>query len=85
MITIFARDTEVIVQVQAEALGDERFVFRFNAGVGWAARLLAGSLSRSMYERLTAIREAAYADGWKDAKAKRARRDWFGGTWRVES
>lgn len=45
------------------------------------AKMLGENLRESMSFRLCAIREEAYRQGWKDAKAKTKKQGWFRRTW----
>lgn len=79
----FKRDgTGVNIEIDATVPNwDARvFTMRFEAGVEWAAGLLAQLFKDTLWNRLKSIREKAYARGWADAKAKRARDPYFTGT-----
>jgi DNA-binding NtrC family response regulator len=41
------------------------------------AELLVSHLRRRLGNKISEARQEAYAQGWKDAKAKRAKRTWF--------
>lgn len=58
----------------------ETFWFQFPAGSRWAAKLLVNHIARTLFERMKALRAEAYAEGWADAKAKRAKASWFSGS-----
>ena len=58
---------------------DGVFWFRYEAGTKWAAHLLVQELTQRLDERMTAIRKEEYLRGWKDAKAKGAKVQWFSG------
>ena len=51
----------------------------FDAGTPWAASLLRSALDEALSEQIRSARLLAYADGWRDAKAKRKRETWFAG------
>jgi len=59
----------------------------FNLPLTWEtnqqlyAILLRDSIEKHMNERLEKIRRAAYNSGWKDAKAKTKKQNWFAGWW----
>ena len=52
---------------------------RVNAGTQLAATLLREHLDERLAKSVRRARELAYAEGWKDAKAKRARTEFFSG------
>mgnify|MGYP000940187421 CR=1 FL=1 len=58
-------------------LGDRGFEFSFPAPNDWSASLLVGALRDALHGAIKRAREEAYADGWRDAKAKRKRATWF--------
>lgn len=45
------------------------------------AQLLTNQIKDDVETTLKIIRREAYHEGWKDAKAKRKKADWFGGWW----
>lgn len=55
------------------------FFLVYNAGCEWAARLLLSDLDQALCNRMEKIRREAYAQGWKDAKARRRKETWFSG------
>lgn len=83
MIEIAQDETFVVVTVTASwESGASKFPLRFNCGTEWAARLLTWSMTQVMWSALTKAREDAYADGWRDAKAKKsAKQTLFRGNW----
>jgi hypothetical protein len=46
------------------------------------AELLRDHLHETLNGRLEVIRREAYEKGWKDAKAKRRKEDWFSRWWK---
>ena len=65
------------VGVVRVVLPDETFDFRFDAGVAWAARLLANALRDHIDKAVERARRDSYAEGYKDGRAKRGRTQWF--------
>lgn len=57
------------------------FYFKWEAGSGAYAGFVSAQMQREMNAGLKAIRKDAYEQGWKDAKAKRTKEEWFSGTW----
>lgn len=51
----------------------------FDALTPWAASLLREALQEKFSDRVKTARRDAYAQGWRDAKAKRKRETWFAG------
>lgn len=60
--------------------GDDKWVqFSCNIGSDFAATAVRERIDNAMRDRIKAIRRAAYAEGWADAKAKRAKKKNFYG------
>ena len=56
------------------------FTFTWDTEASWSAGLLTSAMKTALETRITAIREEAYQDGWRDAKAKKGgKRTWFSG------
>lgn len=83
MISFDVDDTTVTITVKAPyPLDGTTFVFRWNAATVWAAKLLEHALEQAMHRALEQARREAYAQGWKDAKAKKgAKETWFSPMW----
>lgn len=63
----------------------QTFAFRFHAGSEWSAKLLESATRARLGDLSEKVREQAYAQGWKDAKAKKsAKRTWFSAIWRLD-
>lgn len=84
MIAITRDGTKLRVEITGgNEVGGSMFGLTWEAGTEWAARLLVWHLGARLSDQLTAIRQEAYANGWKDAKAKKgAKRVWFSGWWK---
>lgn len=67
------------VQIVIEDLiyGFGAFTFTADAGSEWTASLLVSRILDRLDQNMTSVRENAYRQGWKDAKAKRAKSKWF--------
>ena len=70
-------DGEVRVEAFVPTLGTRIFRLRFSTGSDWSAGLVAGNLSEAISSAVKAARSEAYANGWRDAKAKRKKCEWF--------
>lgn len=62
-------------------VGGWTFTFNWNASNESYALLLANNLSGHLEESLRKIRQQAYHDGYRAAKAKAKRCSWFSGLW----
>lgn len=47
------------------------------------AKLLTHNMRENMHASIADIRRAAYESGWKDAKAKNKKKEWFSRMWKV--
>jgi hypothetical protein len=81
MITIQTNDSAVVtVKVQGQyPVGNWEYPFEFRAREKDYAMLLASNLREHLSRKIREAREEEYLAGWKDAKAKRAKRTWFKG------
>ncbi len=68
---------KVSVTIMADIL--RAFPCSFRTVEPWAAWALVARMQDQLDARMRTIRADAYARGWKDAKAKRARETWFSG------
>lgn len=71
---------KLLVETGAAANGSV-FPFSFSAGSEYAAQLLLFHLRDRMQNSLHAIREEAYREGWKAAKAHAKKQTWFASRW----
>lgn len=78
MLTLTIQGTAVIARITVASLGVS-FDLTFHAPNEWSARLLLNAMRAQAQSAMSAIRQEAYAEGWKDAKAKRAKTTWFSG------
>ena len=69
----------VRITVETRLDGGTAFTLSFECGRAYVADLLLRYFSDLLTERMKAIRADAYAEGWSDAKAKRAKETWFSG------
>jgi len=60
---------------------DTTFHFEGSTPAPWVAKMLWRLLDTAIRERLHKIREVAYNNGWKDAKAKSAKQNYFDYGW----
>ncbi len=72
---------QAIVELNIVGAKNWDYKFEFNENDIPTAQLVINAIKDQMNERLKVIREKAYEDGWKDAKAKKRRQDWFAGGW----
>ena len=83
MVTFDRENEKVVAKVDLDVPTYERRIywFHWNACNKIYAGLLVAALQAQMGDRLAKLREEAYGQGWADAKAKRAKRDWFSRWW----
>lgn len=62
-------------------ISDWEYTFSFPVSnyVDAAQKLLIKNLQEAFFNEISEARSKAYADGWKDAKSKRKRKEWFSG------
>lgn len=80
----FKRDGSTVgiaVTVQVPNYDGRVYHTQWNAGGEAYAGFLSAAMNEQMREALRNIRKEAYEQGWKDAKAKRTKENWFGGWW----
>lgn len=80
MIRISTDGAAVILDITLARTGDA-FQFQFNTHSAAWARLLAAAINDTQARALQRIREQAYDEGYRDGRAKRARRTSHGGWW----
>jgi hypothetical protein len=68
--------TQVVVKLPTVL--DKHYTFRIDQPHDTAAELLARDMDRRLEDAIRLAREKSYAQGWADAKAKRARATYFG-------
>ena len=82
MIEITRKDTEVGVRIDLELSCDRPVLFfTRNETYGYQAALLENRIKHLLEKKLSSIRKRAYEEGYKDAKAKRAKKTEFCPTW----
>lgn len=82
MIEFKVDETAVVLDVHAcYPLSTTFWSLRLECASKSYAFLLRENLYRNMTNKLEAIRKEAYNQGWKDAKAKTRKRDWFRSLW----
>lgn len=67
---------KVVVAIDSDHL-KMTFFFYHERSAEVDARLLGEHLSNAFHKRIEEIRKVEYQQGWKDAKAKRKKREWF--------
>lgn len=78
MLSINNKGTLVKVKIEADSSIDRRFYsLDIDTGSELYAELLAKNLSGHLEKLLTTAREKAYNAGWKDAKAKKPKKNRF--------
>lgn len=78
-ITRFGTKVKLNVEVASASYPGNSFNLYWDAGSEWAAGLLTDAMRAQLEGAVRSARMAAYADGYKDAKAKRAKNQWFSG------
>lgn len=74
------KDNVVQIEVEAKSNVSERwYQFSFNCNDAVYADLLVKSFGDNLTQKIKQIKEEAYKQGFKDAKAKRRHETWFGG------
>lgn len=83
MISISRYETKVKITVETGTStgGDLWLYWECNSEL--FAELLTNELREKLTERLQAIRQEEYNQGWKHAKAKKAKQNWFAGVFRL--
>lgn len=79
MIKVWKSGTQIKLEVDPGMSDKSVMYFYWNCGTEWYTELLRKQLDERLRASLQKIREDAYNDGWKDAKAKKMRRTWFSG------
>ncbi len=81
MIEIKRDGCQVVLHFDLDVPTYETRVFPLSFGCGSGGEVYAGLLARAMQEsfgdRVAAARRDAYEQGWKEAKAKRSKAEWF--------
>lgn len=85
MIQIQSKDTQLIVRLFAGyPISEWEFTTTGNMQYEAYALLVAHNIREYIDKRIRSIREDEYNKGWKDAKAKKAKRTWFSCQWGVQ-
>lgn len=79
MIKIWKNGTQIKLEVDPGMSDKKVMYFYWECGTEWYSELLRKQLDERLWASLKKIREDAYNDGWKDAKAKKMRQTWFSG------
>lgn len=81
MIEIKRSGTQLVISAEIfiGTVGDRTYEATWEAGSEAYAGLIRSEIQRNLERRLERIRREAYAQGWKDAKAKRAKKTLFSG------
>jgi hypothetical protein len=82
MIRISCKDKQVTLSLDTylPALGQCTYTFFWECGQEDYADLLSQNFQTSLNNRIKDIRRSEYEKGWKDAKSKRRKEDWFAGS-----
>lgn len=72
------KDAVVTLDLAVPTYDERVFSFKFGCGSEVYAGLLTEAMRKAFGNAVQAARREAYNDGWRDAKAKTAKRDWFG-------
>ena len=81
MIDVSWTDEAVFVEVKVPYPASHTFTLEIKTSSRWSNRLLGYTVREALLRKLESIREDAYLQGWKDAKAKRAKRRTFFRGW----
>lgn len=73
---VYRSGAEVHFALKLSTVGGD-FIFALRVPEEWAAMLLVQAISKQLFDAMSAIRKNAYEQGWRDAKAKRAKEQWF--------
>lgn len=76
LIQIVRDDTKVSVQIEDGPLGSI-YHFTYDCGNRWYAQLLTDHFNKKLSTLIEGIRTDEYNAGYKDGRAKRAKRTWF--------
>lgn len=76
MIRIDRQETQVKVTLDNGPLGSN-FPFTWECGNVYYAALLTRHFSNNLNQMIQSVREEEYNKGYKDGRAKRAKRSWF--------
>ena len=71
------KENVVWIKVTHPSFPDKPFWFSHDTGNEIFASLLYDKLSNTYHDQLEDIRKLEYESGWKDAKAKSKKRNWF--------
>jgi len=82
MITFERKNKEVLIKIQHGIWTNNYFERTINQDYEYQAELLTRQLNKHLNDELSRVRRDAYNEGWKDAKAKRAKRTQFTGWWK---
>ena len=75
------QNVEAELHFNTPTLGSRYCTVSINAGNPTNADFLTQAYKDRLFETLKGLREEAYNQGWKDAKAKRTKSKWFKGVW----
>ena len=82
MIRFTRKENKVIVQIEHGIFFDEEyFVLKIDQNENYQAELLSRQLNENLNNHLIKLKEKYYMEGWKNAKAKSAKRKFFFGGW----
>lgn len=80
MISIARKGTEIIIAAVCSKNGyNYHFSYECGAGREDYAILLREALAGGLWDTIKSARQEAYEKGWKDAKRKGRKEDWFWG------
>jgi len=83
MIKIFADGEKVIIQASYKYPGNGYLSnFEINVGSELNAKFREHNLNEHLEETIHRIRKEEYNRGWKDAKSKKRKEDWFSSTFK---
>ncbi len=85
MVELSSKDKTVTVKIKGGwPVGDWVWTWSIDVGQEAYALLLVNNMRERMGYELSRIREDAYNEGWKNAKAKTTKRTWFSRCWKQE-
>ena len=82
MISFVRNGNKVVVKIEHGIfLSNDYFDLELHQDYDYQAELLRRAFQENLNEHIIKIKRKAYEDGWKDAKAKRKKSDYFYGGW----
>jgi hypothetical protein len=81
MIKFQVHGTQIKVEINPGINGSAMLLY-WETNSSMLVHLLRDKLHDELNKKLTEMRREAYESGWRDAKAKSAKKTWFSGWWK---